>query len=456
MKQVDFSNGKITQNILGTAVPLLAAQLLSLLYNIVDRVYIARIPGTGTQALGSIGLCFPIIMLIFAFTSLYGMGGAPLFSIYLGQGDTENASRTMDIAFFLEVTTGIVLMLIGIVFAVPILRLFGASEAALDFGVPYIRIYLTGTVFSMIAAGMNPYINAQGFSLMGMTTVAIGAVSNLLLDPLFIFVLGFGIRGAAAATVLSQFFSALFSFRFLRGKRIAIPLHLLTVREIRHSGQRCWDIVSLGISSFVMAGTNSLVSIACNNVLAATGGDIYISIMTIISSVRQVLDTPVHALSEGASPVLSYNYGAGKPREVRKCIRSMFLMCIVCTGFIWSMILLFPVPIISVFSSDSTILADAVPALHLYFGAFIFMALQFTGQTVFKALKKKKQAIFFSLFRKVIIVIPLTYLLPHMFGLGTSGVFLAEAVSNVIGGTASFTAMLLMVLPELKRMEQRA
>ena len=454
MKQVNFANDKIVRNILSTAMPLMAAQVLNLLYNIVDRIYIARIPEVGTQALGSVGLCFPIILMVSAFTNLYGLGGAPLFSIELGKGDRDEAGRLMNTAFFLEISTGIVLMVLGMLFAGPMLRLFGASDTALEFSVPYIRIYLIGTLFTMTAAGMNPYINAQGFSLIGMFSVAIGAVANLLLDPLFIFAFGLGIRGAAIATVLSQAMSAAFSLSFLRGKKTMFRLKRLTFDEIRHSGQRILNIVSLGVSSFVMQVTNSLVQIACNNVLSATGGDLYITIMTIVNSIRQMMDTPVHSIAEGSIPVISFNYGARKAARVLKSMLVMMIMGVICTLVMWFLILRFPAKLISVFSSDVTILDDAIPALQMYFGAYIFMTLQFCGQTVFKALNKRKFAIFFSIFRKVIIVVPLTYLLPYALHMGTDGVFRAEAVSNVIGGLACFITMVITVIPELRRMAQ--
>ncbi len=453
MKQVDFANGKITTNIAQTALPMLVAQVLNLLYNIVDRIYIARIPGVGTEALGGVGLCFPIIIIITAFTNLYGSGGSPLFSISLGRKEQEEAGRIMNLSFFLEVVTGIILTILGLLFARPVLQLFGASESALVYSLPYIRIYLLGTIFSMIATGMNPYINAQGFPTIGMTTVVIGALTNIILDPVFIFVFGMGVRGAALATILSQMLSALFVLRFLFGSRPSVRMKLLTLAQVRDGSGRILDIVSLGSAAFVMQITNSLVQIAGNNMLARTGGDVYISVMTIVSSVRQMLDTPILAITEGASPVISYNYGAQSASRVRKAGTVMFSMAMVYTAVMWGMIVWKPAFFISVFSSDKNLLKDAVPALKLYFFAFIFQTFQYSGQTIFKALNKKKHAIFFSLFRKVVIVVPLTLMLPTVFGLGTDGVFAAEPVSNVIGGTACFLTMLATILPELKRME---
>ena len=288
-----------------------------------------------------------------------------------------------------------------------------------------------------------------------MLSVAIGAVTNFLLDPLFIFVFHLGIPGAALATVLSQTLSALYVIRFLH-RRAEYKVRLLRPAEWKSSLVEAKNIISLGTAGFIMQLTNSLVSIFCNNVLGATGGDVYISVMTIISSVRQMVETPIYAINEGTSPILSYNYGARRPDRVRKAILTLALLILLYTAVMWSSIILAPRALIGIFSSDAALVADAIPSLKLYFAAFIFMDLQYIGQTVFKSLNKKKHAIFFSLLRKVFIVVPLTYLLPYAFGMGTDGVFAAEPVSNVIGGSLCFITMLSTVLPELKRMEKEA
>ncbi len=453
MKRIDFENGTITGNILGAALPMLVAQILNLLYNIVDRVYIARIPHVGTAALGAVGLCFPLIVIISAFANLFGSGGAPLFSIHRGKKEDATANRIMNTSFTMICISAIVLMVIGLLFAKPLLVLFGASQDALVYAYPYLMLYLIGTLPSMIAVGMNPFINAQGYSLIGMLSVAIGATANLILDPLFIFVLGLGIRGAAIATVISQCLSAVFVLYFLM-KKSELRLRLLRKEEYRESIGYAKNITSLGTAGFIMQLTNSLVTICCNNVLSVTGGDIYISVMTIISSVRQLVETPIYAMNEGTSPILSYNYGARRPARVRKAGVVMGLMIFGYTAIMWSMIILIPHTLIQVFTSDASLIADSVPALKQYFAAFIFMDLQYIGQTIFKSLNKKKQAIFFSLLRKVFIVVPLTYLMPYALGMGTDGVFLAEPVSNVIGGSLCFITMLCTVLPELKKMEK--
>ena len=454
MKRIDFEHGTVTGNILGAALPMLVAQILNLLYNIVDRIYIARIPNIGTAALGAVGLCFPLIVVITAFSNLFGSGGAPLFSIYRGKGEPQRAANVMNTSFTMVCVCAVVLMAVGFIFARPLLVLFGASTDALVYAYPYLMIYLIGTLPSMIATGMNPFINAQGYSTIGMTSVAVGAVANLLLDPLFIFVLGFGVQGAAIATVISQALSALFVFVFLTRKS-ELKVRFLKKKEFSECIGYAKNIVSLGTAGFIMQLTNSLVSICCNNILSDVGGDIYISVMTIVSSVRQLVETPIYAMNEGTSPILSYNYGACRPARVRKAMAVMSTMILGYTAVMWSIIILFPNVLIGIFSSDAALMQDAVPALKQYFAAFICMDFQYIGQTVFKSLNKKKQAIFFSLLRKVFIVVPLTYMMPYMFHMGTAGVFLAEPVSNVIGGTLCLVVMLCTVLPELKRMENQ-
>lgn len=453
MKRIDFENGTVTGNILGAAIPMLVAQILNLLYNIVDRVYIARIPEVGTAALGAVGLCFPLIVIISAFANLFGSGGAPLFSIQRGKKQEKEAVKIMNTSFTMVCFCAMVLMAIGLVFARPLLILFGGSQDVLVYAYPYMMLYLIGTLPSMIAVGMNPFINAQGYSTVGMLSVTIGAVANFILDPLFIFLLGFGVRGAAIATVISQTLSALFVLYFLTGKS-ELKVRLLRRNEIKECIGHAKNIISLGTAGFIMQLTNSLVTICCNNVLSVTGGDIYISVMTIVSSVRQVVETPIYAMNEGTSPILSYNYGARRPARVRKAAMVMGGMILGYTAIMWSVIILAPGALIRIFSSDAVLLRDAIPALKQYFAAFIFMDLQYIGQTVFKSMNKKKQAIFFSLLRKVFIVVPLTYLMPYAMHMGTDGVFLAEPVSNVIGGSLCFLTMLSIVLPELKRMEK--
>lgn len=451
MQQVDFERDKIHRIILKTSVPMLVAELLSLLYSIVDRIYIGRLTVGEVSALSGIGLCFPIIILTTGFANLYGMGGAPLMSMALGRREPEKAGVYLNTSLRLIVITSLIMTLLGEIMAEPLLRLFGADADTMPMALPYLRIYLLGTMASMLASGLNPYINAQGYPNVGMLSIAAGTMLNLILDPIFIFAMGMHVRGAAIATVLSQMVSAGIAVSFLALGQSQLKL------EKPIPGQpflsRAGEIISLGTASFIMACTNSFVTIACNSVLSHFGGSIYVSVMTVISSIRQILDTPVMALTNGASPLMSFSYGSRNPGRIRRTIIIITVVTVAYTALVWLCILAFPGMFVSIFTNDANLANLAVPALNIYFFAFVFQALQYCGQSVFKALNKKKQAIFFSLLRKAILVIPLTYLLPYCFGTGTDGVFLAEPISNVVGGLACFATMLVLTGKELKTME---
>lgn len=446
----DFSHGRVWQRIVSQAVPLTLAQLVQLLYNIVDRIYIGHLPGADSTALTGIGLTFPLIMLVTAFTFLYGTGGTPLFSIARGAGNTARASRILGCAFSLLGVTSLLLMALCFALKRPLLYLFGASDASYLYANAYLRIYLLGTPFTMLATGLNGFINAQGFPRMGMLTTVLGAGINLVLDPLFIFVLRMGVGGAALATVISQAISCIWVLRFLTGGRVLLPLRR---QDMRIELPLAREIVALGASGFIMQATNCLVQIVCTASLHTYGGDLYVGVMTVINSVRSVLDMPIGGLNSGAQPVLSYNYGARQFARVRQGIRFTAMIGIVYTLLIWLFVLLFPELLIAVFSDDAQLLAAAPHALRVYFFGFFFMAFQYAGQTAFQSLGFARHAIFFSLLRKAIIVVPLTLLLPRL-GFGVDGVFLAEPISNAIGGLACFTTMMLTVYKQLGRQIQ--
>ncbi len=427
-------------------MPLTLAQFINLIYNIVDRIYIGRISGVGALALTGVGVCFPIITLITAFTYLFGNGAAPLFSMARGARDDKEASKLMNNTFTMLLVTGVVIMGVCYLFYKPILYAFGASDVTFTYASEYILVYLIGTVFVMITLGMNPFINAQGFANVGMFTVVIGALINIVLDPLLIFVLDLGVSGAAIATVISQAISTLWVLAFLTGKRAEIKLK---IADMKISFKRVKRIMSLGVSGFTMAFSNGLVQIACNAVLSSFG-DMYVGIMTVINSVRDIITMPVMGLTNGASPVMSFNYGEKTYDRVKKAIKFVTGACIVYTAFMWIVVALFPQLFIRIFSNDSEILELGAHALNVYFFGFCFMALQFAGQSIFVALGKAKNATFFSIFRKVIIVVPLTFLLPRL-SMGVDGVYWAEPISNLIGGIACFVTMLITVLPELNK-----
>ena len=443
--QNDFSQGRIWKHIVAQAVPLTLAQLTQLLYNIVDRIYIGHLPGADSTALTGLGLTFPIVTLIAAFTALFSSGGTPLFSIARGAGENDRARQILGHVFSLLLASSAVLMGVCYLFRRSLLYLFGASDASYAYADAYLVIYLLGTPFSMLTTGLNGFINAQGFPRIGMLTTVLGAVINLLLDPVFIFLFDMGVAGAALATVISQAIACLWVLRFLTGRRVPLRLER---RSLRISLPLTRQITSLGLAGFIMQGTNCAVQIVCNATLHSFGGDLYVGLMTVINSVRSVLDMPVFGVNHGAQPVLGYNYGAKQYDRVRTAIRFTALIGVVYTLLAWLIVFLFPGFFIGIFSSDAQLIAIGPASLRLYFFGFFFMSFQFVGQTTFTALGFAKQAIFFSLLRKAVIVVPLTLLLPRL-GLGVSGVFLAEPISNAVGGLACFITMYLTVYKKL-------
>lgn len=433
----DFSQGSVKKCILTQAIPLTLAQIVQLLYNIVDRIYIGHLPHIGELALTGVGVTFPIMVLIAAFTSLLGTGGTPLFSIARGNKDDEEAEAILGNVFLLLCIGAIILFGITYFFRKPILFLFGASDISYEYANQYLQIYLWGTAFSMIATGLNGFINAEGFPKMGMATTLIGAIINIVLDPIFIFVLDMGVKGAAMATVISQAISALWVVQFLVSKKAICKIR---IEHMHLDLKRAKRIIALGFAGFVAQGSNALVQIVCNRTLQIYGGDLYVGIMTIVNSAREILSLPISGISGGSQPVLGYNYGAKKYERVKEGIRFTAIVGCIYTVLAWIVIMLVPQYIVRIFTADSTTIIKGAEALNIYFFGFFFMSFQFAGQSTFQALGKAKQAIFFSLFRKVIIVVPMTLLLP-VLGLGVKGVFWAEPISNVIGGLACFIVM---------------
>lgn len=441
----DFSKGSVKSLILAQALPLTLAQTVQLLYNIVDRIYIGHLPRVGDLALTGLGVTFPVIVLIAAFTNLFGVGGTALFSITRGKGDADEAENILGNVFGLLMISSVAVTVFSYIFCRPVLFLFGASPQSYAYAGPYLRVYLAGTVFSMLSTGLNGYINAQGFPKTGMLTTVIGAVINIVLDPIFIFGFGMGVTGAALATVISQGVSALWVLRFLTGPRAELRLRPERVRiQLRRTGR----ITALGLPGFVMQGTNSLVQIVCNNQLQLYGGDLYVGIFTVINSVREILSLPINGISSGAQPVLGFNYGARKYSRVREGIRFTAFLGIAYTVLAWVVVMLIPRQMMGIFTDKALTVQTGAKMLNIYFFGFFFMAFQFVGQSAFQGLGKARQAIFFSLFRKAVIVVPLTLALPAV-GFGVEGVFLAEPISNAIGGLACFFTMWLTLYRKL-------
>lgn len=438
--KIDFDNSGIKNSIMSLAIPMMCAQFFALFYNIVDRIYIGNLPDNGESALGAIGICFPVITIINGFANLFGLGGTPLFSIAKGEKKNSEAEKIMSNSFWMLVFTGFILTVFILIFHKSILYLFGASQNTYSYASTYILVYSFGTVFQMISLGMNPFINCQGFAKVGMMTVVVGTIVNLVLDPIFIFALDLGVCGAAIATLISQAISAVWVMLFITGSKPEIRLNL---RKVVLNVKCVIDILKLGTASFIMHCTDSLVLMVCNRMLFQTGGDLYISIMTIINSVRQIIQIPVTALTDGASTVISFNYGAKKYEKVRKAIIFVTLGALLYTLLILVPIMISPKLILSLFGRGQELILNGANAMKIYFIGFFMMAFQYSGQCVFKSLNMPKYAVFFSVFRKVIIVVPLTLLLPKIWGV--NGVFYAEAISNFVGGSICYITMSFVV-----------
>lgn len=434
----DFSQGSVGSRIMAQAIPLSLAEIVQLLYNIVDRIFLGHLPDGNTLALTGVGLIFPVVSIVSAFTSLYSSGGAPIFAMARGRKDEERALQIQGTVFSLLLGSSLALMALCYLLKRPLLFLFGASEDSFVYADAYLKIYLLGTPFTMLATGLNPFINAQGRPKVGMMTTVLGAVMNLALDPLFIYVFHMGVTGAAVATVISQAVSCIWVLRFLSGPKSILPLRR---REARVYPFLLKDILSLGVVGFIMKFTNSLVQVACNKMLSIHGGDLYVGVMTVINSIREVFTLPVYGITDGSRPVLSYNYGAKKLSRVREGIRFMSAAAMIYTFAAWVFSMLQPRLLCQIFTQDEAMVEASVRMLRVYFAGFFFQSFQFCGQSVFQSLGWAKYAITFSLLRKVVIVVPLTLILPSV-GFGTTGVFLAEPVSNIVGGLACYITML--------------
>lgn len=446
----DFSQGSIPKAIWSLAVPMMAAQLINILYSVVDRMYLGHIPGVGRLSLTGLGLCLPIISIVMAFANLCGMGGAPLCSIHRGKGEHEEAERILGNSMTLLILFGAAITVLFLLIRRPILYLFGASDATFPYANDYLTIYLLGTISVMIGLGMNPFINSQGFGRMGMMTVLLGAVVNIVLDPIFIFVLDMGVKGAALATIIAQTCSAIWVLFFLTGKTAILRLRL---GAMGLGLARVGRILALGVSGFIMATTNSLVQILCNASLQAYGGDLYVGVMTVLNSVREVVSMPINGFSNGLQPVIGYNYGAGKFTRVREGIRFGVKMISIYNCIVWLVIMVFPGLFIRLFNGEAELLTAGMPAMRMYFATFFVFGLQMSSQAAFVALGKAKHASFFAIFRKMIILTPCLFLLPPL--IGVDGIFWAESISQAIGSLLCVTVMYFSVYRPLASLPDR-
>ena len=429
----DLGKGSVGKLLIQLALPAIIAQLVNVLYNIVDRIFIGRMPN-GEIAMAGVGVAFPIIMIVSAFSSLVGTGGAPLAAIKMGEKDNDGAEKIMSNSFSTLLIIAALLTCGFLIFKEDILWAFGASNETIDYALEYISIYLIGTVFVQIGLGMNPYINTQGFAKIGMMTVMIGAVINIVLDPIFIFGLNMGVKGAALATITAQFVSAVWVMKFLFGKKSILKIRKkYLVPDIKIVG----PTLLLGISPFIMQSTESLVIICLNNNLAKYGGDLAIGAMTIISSVMQIILLPMTGLTQGAQPIISFNYGAKRVDRVKKTFKLLVISCLTYTTLMWASIMIFPQVFVSIFNDNPELLSITAWSMRIYFaGIFIFGA-QIACQQTFLALGQAKISMVLALLRKIILLIPLIFILPMFFENKLQGVLMAEPIADVVAAATT-------------------
>lgn len=443
-----METGSIPKLLAQLAIPAVVAQIINLLYNIVDRIYIGHIPGIGAAALTGVGLFAPILMLLNAFAMLVGSGGAPRAAIAMGKKDHDTAEKIVGNCFTLLTGFAVILTILFYISAPTLLKLFGASSATMSYATAYARIYILGSFFVLIVLGMNPFITTQGFAKISMMTTVIGAVINIILDPVFIFVLGMGVRGAALATVLSQAVGAIWILRFLTGKKTILRLTKENMRlEVRVFG----PCLALGISTFVMLSTESLLSISFTNSLSRYGGDVAVGAMTIITSINLLVAMPVQGICQGGQPIISYNYGADKPERVKKAFFTQFCACVAYTFTFWAVIMLFPQIFASIFTANKELVEYSSWALRIYMAGIFSTGFQISCQQSFMALGQAKVSLLLACLRKIILLIPLIFILPHFLPDKVFAVFLAEPVSDILAAATTTITFLTLFNSILKK-----
>lgn len=445
--------GKLLMNL---ALPTVAAQIINMLYNIVDRIYIGHIPGDGALALTGVGVCMPIIMIVSAFAALVGNGGAPRATIYMGKKDNNTAEKILGNCFFTQIVISVILTAVLLIWNRDFLMAFGASENTIEYAVAYMNIYSIGTIFVQITLGMNMFITAQGFAKTGMLSVLLGAVTNIILDPILIFGFHMGVRGAALATILSQALSCIWVLCFLFGKKTVLKLKKNNMRIKKEIILPC---LALGLSVFIMQASESVISVCFNSSLLKYGGDIAVGAMTILTSVMQFAMLPLQGLGQGAQPIISYNYGAGNRGRVKKA----FILLLKCSMFyailFWAIVMLFPQMFVGMFTSDAALAEFTQGALRIYMAVVCLFGIQMACQITFGALGNAKSSILVAVMRKFILLIPLIYIMPMVLsGDKTMAVYMAEPVADVLAIT--FTGVLFFfqfrkVMTEMKQKEKR-
>lgn len=427
--------------LLKLALPTVTAQLINMLYNIVDRIYIGHIPKTGAAALTGVGVCMPLIMIVSAFAALVGYGGAPRASIFMGKQDTESAEKTLGNCFVLQILISAILTAVLLLWNREFLMAFGASENTIEYGVSYMNIYALGTIFVEITLGMNAFITAQGFAKTGMLSVLIGAVSNIILDPIFIFGLNMGVKGAALATIISQALSCIWVVYFLSGKKTYLKIRK---KNLRLTPGIVFPCLALGTATFIMQASESVISVCFNSSLQKYGGDVAVGAMTILTSVMQFAMLPLQGLGQGAQPIISYNYGAKDAGRVRSAFKLLLKVSLGYAVLLWLMVMIFPGGFAAMFTSDNELMEYTKTALRIYMAAMFLMGIQMACQMTFNALGKATESIIVAVMRKFVVLIPLIYLMPQIIQSNqTMGVYMAEPIADTIAVT--FTGILFAV-----------
>ncbi len=436
----DMGSGSVPKLMMKLAVPAVVAQLINMLYNIVDRIYIGHIPQAGAAALTGVGLFLPILMMINAFAMLAGSGGAPRAAIAMGKNDREGAQKILGNCFSVLIIFTVFLTIGFYIFAPQLLRMFGASDVTLPYALSYARIYILGTIFVMIVMGMNPFITTQGFAKFSMITTVVGAVCNIILYTILIFVLKMGVQGAAVATVVSQAVSAVWVVAFLRGKKTMLRL---TVADMKIVPKVIFPCLALGISTFVMLSTESILNISFNSSLSRYGGDVAVGAMTIISSCNQLIALPLQGICQGGQPIMSYNFGAGKKERVKQAFRCQFFAGTGYAVLMWLLLMIVPQAFTRIFSSDASLVDYTVWAMRIYMAGIFSTGIQVSCQQTFMALGQAKISLLMACLRKLVLLIPLIFILPHIFTNPVFGVFVAEPISDILA--ASVTASMLFM-----------
>ena len=429
----DLGKGSVIKLLFQLSIPAIIAQLVNVLYNIVDRIFIGRLP-SGELAMAGVGVAFPILLIVSAFSALIGMGGAPLAAIKMGEKDTDGAEKILTNSFSMLLILGVTLTTIFLVFKEPILWAFGASEATIGYSLDYLSLYLIGTIFVQISLGMNPFINTQGFAKIGMCTVLIGAGINIVLDPIFIFGLDMGVKGAALATVIGQFASALWALYFLFGKKSILKIRK---KYLVPSLKVILPVMSLGIAPFIMQSTESLVLTVLNTKLQAYGGDLAVGAMTIMSSITQIVILPVSGLSQGAQPIISYNYGAKNFDRVKQAFKALLICSFAFTTIMWLLLMFIPHLFVSIFNNDPALMEITTWSIKIFYGGVFLMGAQVACQQTFVALGQAKISMFLALLRKIILLIPLVYILPSFMDNKLQGVLTAQPIADILAATTT-------------------